>query len=232
MRLRDYLGLLGLAGVILLIDQWTKVLVRANLELGQMWMPQGLEWLTPYARIVHWENRGAAFGLFQGGGMVFAVLAVVVIVLILFYLPRVPANEWALRLALSLQLGGASGNLVDRLTQDFTVTDMFSVGTFPVFNVADASISIGVAVLVVAVLYHEWREYRQSRAAQVPQALEASANPTPVDGESADAQSAVDVEPIRADGVAEPEDVLHGPERGSERGRELEREPEAQNPRG
>lgn len=154
--IRDYLVLLLISGSVIGLDQWTKSLVRASLELGEVWSPW--PWLTPYARIVHWYNTGSAFGMFQGMGMVFTVLAFVIAGAIIFYYPRVPREEWGLRLALGLQLGGAMGNLIDRLTIGH-VTDFVSVGTFPVFNVADSSITVGVGVLLLSM-------YLQERAAQ------------------------------------------------------------------
>jgi signal peptidase II len=66
------------------------------------------------------------------------------------------------RLALSLQLAGAVGNLVDRLTHDGKVTDFISVGTFPVFNVADSAITVGTAILILAV----WLNDRKEKQAQ------------------------------------------------------------------
>ncbi len=155
-KARDYAVLLGLAGAVVALDQWTKYLVRTRLAFSESWSPW--EWLAPYVRIVHWNNTGAAFGLFQSGGLVFTIVAFVVSLAILYYYPRVPASQVPLRLALSLQLGGAIGNLIDRLAQG-TVTDFISVGTFPVFNLADASISAGVAVLIAAM----WLEERRGK---------------------------------------------------------------------
>ena len=137
---------------IVILDQWTKNLVRQNITLGAMWMPDQLAWLKPYARIVHWYNTGAAFGMFKDGSMVFTILAFIVIGVILYYYPQVDEADWALRLALSMQLGGAIGNLIDRLHIGH-VTDFISVGNFPVFNVADASITIGALIL----LFDVWR---------------------------------------------------------------------------
>ncbi len=161
-KLRDYLVLIGLAGLVLALDQWTKALVRTQLDLGEVWMP--IPWLAPYARIVHWNNTGAAFGLFPAGGMFFTIIAVVVAVAILFYYPRIPRGQVLLRLALALQLGGAMGNLTDRLLRG-TVTDFISVGRFPVFNLADSSISIGAVVLVITMWLEERREARERATA-------------------------------------------------------------------
>ena len=157
---RDYALLVGLAGVIILIDQLTKWLVRTYIPFQSMWMPEGLSWLAPFVRIVNWSNSGAAFGTFQEGNTVFSILAILVIAAILYYYPRVERSDWTLRLAMGLQLGGAAGNLVDRLILH-RVTDFIAVGAFPVFNVADASISIGVAVLILGVWLKERQEKRR-----------------------------------------------------------------------
>ena len=155
-NITSYLQLFSVAGLIIALDQWTKWLVRANIPFTETWLPRGLEWLEPYARIVYWHNSGAAFGMFQNGGMVFTILAFLVIGAIIYYYPHVEAGDWTLRLALAMQLGGAAGNLIDRLTLGF-VTDFISVGNFPVFNVADASISVGVVILLLGVWWSERR---------------------------------------------------------------------------
>ena len=150
--LRDYGFLLTLAALIVALDQWTKTLVRTRLALEEFWSPW--PWLAPYARVVHWKNTGAAFGMLQGFGDVFTVLAILVAIAIIYYFPQVPPKDWVLRLAMGLQLGGALGNLVDRLTVG-SVTDFISLGTFPVFNVADASISTGVAILILGMWFKD-----------------------------------------------------------------------------
>lgn len=146
------IGLIAL--LIVALDQWTKWLVRINIPAGETWLPESLQWLSPYARIVHWYNTGAAFGIFKEGGMVFTVLAFIVIGAIIYYYPQVERSDWPLRLAMSMQLGGAIGNLIDRLMIG-QVTDFISVGRFPVFNVADASISLGCVVLLLGVWWNE-----------------------------------------------------------------------------
>ena len=163
--IEKYTFLFVIAGVIVALDQWTKSLVRNNLALGQTWLPGWLEWLGPYVRIVHWYNTGAAFGMFQSGSMVFTVLAVIVIGAIIYYFPQVEMRDWTLRIAMSMQLAGATGNLIDRLIHDGKVTDFISIGTFPVFNVADSSISLGTAILLLGV-------YLQERASQKAKAAE------------------------------------------------------------
>lgn len=153
----DFIFLFSIGGGIIGIDQWTKALVRANIPLGTDWLPDGLGWLLPYVRIRHWYNTGAAFGIFQNGNLVFTILAIIVILLLIYYFPRTDRSDWWLRVAMSLQFAGAAGNLIDRLI--FThVTDFISVGNFAIFNVADSSISVGVAVLLIGVWLKERAE--------------------------------------------------------------------------
>ncbi|MDP2778494.1 MAG: signal peptidase II [Anaerolineales bacterium] len=160
-KIKDYLILLGVASIMVALDQWTKWLVRENIQYGGMWLPDSLIWLSPYARIVHWYNSGAAFGMFQNGNLIFTILAFIVIGAIFYYYPFVQNEDWTLKLAMGLQLAGAAGNLVDRLMMG-KVTDFISIGTFPVFNVADSSITIGVVVLLLGVWIRERKEKRKA----------------------------------------------------------------------
>ena len=162
----DFAIVIGGAGLIISLDQWTKSLVRENIPFTQSWLPENLEWLYPYARIVHWKNTGAAFGLFQDSNTFFMILAIVAGLFIVFYFPQVDRKDWPLRFAMVFQLGGAIGNLVDRILVG-SVTDFISVMDFPVFNIADSSITIGVAVLLISVFAQEI----QARKAQTDEDL-------------------------------------------------------------
>lgn len=153
--IKNYLIFFLIAGVIIVLDQWTKSLVRTSLDIGEMWCPW--TWLSPYARIVNWYNTGVAFGMFQDHGMLFAVLNSIIAVFILIFYPRLSENDWFLRIALSMQFGGAVGNLIDRFTIGH-VTDFISIGNFPVFNVSDASVTVGVGVMILGLWIQEKRE--------------------------------------------------------------------------
>jgi signal peptidase II len=163
--IRAYIFLFTLAGFIIALDQWTKYIVRTQLQLGQTWVPW--DWLAPYARIVYWHNSGAAFGLGQNLSLFITILAIFVVGAIIVYYPQIPKSDWPLRVALGMQLGGAVGNLTDRLTIGF-VTDFISVGTFPVFNVADSSISVGVAVLIIGMWIMERKQKSNSEDNEIP----------------------------------------------------------------
>ncbi|HEY58156.1 MAG TPA: signal peptidase II [Anaerolineae bacterium] len=153
-------SVLLLAALVVAVDQYAKAWIRQALPYGAVWSAPWAETL-PWLRIVHWSNPGAAFGLFQQAGPLFTALAVVVVLAMLFHLPQMQREPWLMRLGLGLVLGGALGNLVDRLTQG-VVTDFIAVGAFPVFNLADASITVGA----VAILLAGWASGQDAEAGQ------------------------------------------------------------------
>jgi signal peptidase II len=111
-------------------------------------MPEALEWLMPYARLLHIKNTGASFGMFQNANIAFVMLTLLIVGGIIYYVSTLEhANDW-MWVAAGLYLGGAVGNLIDRLLIG-SVTDFVSIGSFYIFNVADASINISVALLVI-----------------------------------------------------------------------------------
>lgn len=159
------------AAVIVALDQWSKGWIEHNLPVGGVLVP--VPALEPYLKIVHLTNTGAAFGIMQGQGGVFVLIALVVIVAVLAYARYLPANSWAVRLCLGLQLGGAVGNLWDRIewghVTDFVLLTLPLRGRelqWPAFNVADSAIVVGVIILALLLL----RSERQDTAAQAPQA--------------------------------------------------------------
>lgn len=165
-----YALFLGVTAGIAGLDQATKAWVRAALPYGATWVPW--EHWFPWLRIVHWGNTGVAFGLFPQGGRWFALLAAVILSVLLFSLPRLAQEGPLAVIAGGLIAGGAVGNLVDRLLHHGRVTDFIAVGTFPVFNLADAAISAG------AVLYFLWGWFGSpSDAATSPRNPEPTPNP-------------------------------------------------------
>lgn len=156
------------AALILTADQITKYVVATQLEVGQS--VDLIPWLAPVFSITHVTNTGVAFGMFQGLGSIFAIAHVVAAVAIIIYSRRLPPGQWALRLALGLALGGAVGNLIDRVRQGYVV-DFFDLNfwplhDFPVWNVADNSIVVGVALLIGLLMWEEQRERLKQRAAE------------------------------------------------------------------
>lgn len=136
---RDYL-LIQLAVLVFLADQFSKYLVREFLIIHQSFPAEG------FVRITHTFNTGSIFGLFQGNNTPLILVSFVGVAVLIFLYRSQRFPTGLLRLSLGLQLGGAFGNLLDRLRLGH-VTDWVDVGAWPVFNVADASIVTGLAIL-------------------------------------------------------------------------------------
>jgi len=143
---RSHRRFVVLAALVVIFDQITKVILRETLELGDR------EWLAEFFAFSHIANDGGAFGVFGGQNTVLAVSAFVAIGVVALYYFFPPMNHWLVRSGLALILGGAIGNLLDRIYQGH-VTDFIDFIHFPAFNVADAAINVGVAAIVIALLF-------------------------------------------------------------------------------
>jgi len=132
--------LIGVLGATLALDQLTKWLVTSNMAPGQSIPAQGI------ARITYVHNTGGVFGLFQGYGMILTIIAFAAVGLMIWLYRSSPMPALIMRAALGLQMGGAIGNLIDRLRVG-SVIDFIDLGPWPVFNVADSSIVVGITVL-------------------------------------------------------------------------------------
>lgn len=141
-----------IAVLIIVIDQFSKLSVEAQLPLNHTWAP--FPEFAHLFRFTHVSNTGAAFGLFPGGSPFFTVVAIAVAAIIVIYNFGLPAGHFLLRLALGLQLGGALGNLIDRFRLGH-VTDFLDFGPWPVFNLADTSIVAGVVILGVLMVLEQ-----------------------------------------------------------------------------
>ena len=155
-----------MAALVLLTDQVSKYLVTVSLGEGQSWGV--VSWLAPVLRVTHVTNTGAAFGMLPGLGNIFAFIAVAVIVVIIVFYRRLPAGQSLMRVSLGLQLGGAFGNLADRISRgsvvDFIDLSFWPFKDFPVFNLADSSIVIGVTMLAALMMLEDQRERGPQRA--------------------------------------------------------------------
>ena len=141
---RDWVLLLA-GSSALGLDQLSKYLVRANLSLGDSWPDEG------FVRLTHGTNTGSAFGLFPNQTAILIVASIVAIGFIVYFYKTHAMPRPLLRLAIGMLLGGAIGNLIDRLRVG-AVVDFIDVGWWPIFNLADSSIVVGM-FLLVAVLY-------------------------------------------------------------------------------
>jgi signal peptidase II len=145
---------LGLAVVVVLLDQATKRLAEERLDRGGA-RSVPLPFVGDYLRFTYVENRGAAFGLLQDQTAFFVFVGILVVGVIAASYRYLPRSGFLVHLALGLQLGGAVGNLIDRIRQGYVV-DFVDFGYhsnwWPVFNVADSAIVVGVALLALNAL--------------------------------------------------------------------------------
>jgi signal peptidase II len=164
-RLRvEHLVLPAVALLTLAADQLSKRFVITNLLPGQSVILA--PWLTPVFQLTYITNTGVVFGLLPGLGDFFIIVAVLVIIGLLLYHRHLPEGQWLIRTAMGLQLGGASGNLLDRLLHgsviDFIDVSFWPLRDWPVFNLADGSIVAGAILLGAAML---WDREDQKEAA-------------------------------------------------------------------
>jgi len=139
--------LIGIAALVIGLDQLTKYLVRANMELGQSIPGEGI------FRLTYTTNTGGAFGILANQAFLLALVAVIGIAVFLIYLRYIPLHSRLLKIGLGLDLGGGIGNLIDRLRFSGQVTDFIDIGPWPVFNVADMSIVVGTILIAYYLLF-------------------------------------------------------------------------------
>jgi signal peptidase II len=158
---RDLVFFLIAVGVVA-VDQLTKAWVRNNLLYGEVWDRE----FGP-VRIIHVVNGGAAFGILQGQTPFLIVMAILGLGAILMYYVYPPMDHGIIRIALGLQLGGAMGNLLDRVRFG-EVTDFIDVGEFPTFNVADSCITVSIVIVLGFFLLQEFDESKKTTTGTSP----------------------------------------------------------------
>lgn len=141
-RWRRDLVFFVIAAIVIAADQCTKYLVREHLRLYEVW-----DHSIGFVQIVHVVNSGAAFGILQGQTPFLIITSLFGLGAIVLYYVYPPMDHGLIRVALGMQLGGAIGNLIDRVRVG-EVTDFISVSRFPTFNVADASISVSIVAVL------------------------------------------------------------------------------------
>jgi signal peptidase II len=145
------LGYYVLAAVIILVDQWTKELVVRHMELyDSIPLVEDLLYLTSH------RNKGAAWGIMQGQMWFFYIVTVIVVIGIIYFLIKHTKNEPFLGWPLSLILGGAIGNFIDRVFRgevvDFIDVYIFSYN-YPIFNIADSALVVGAITIIIATFF-------------------------------------------------------------------------------
>jgi signal peptidase II len=139
--------LIVIALAVIGLDQLTKYLVRAHMELGESIPREGI------FRLTYTTNTGGAFGILANQAFLLALVAIIGIAVFLVYLRYIPLESTLLRVGLGLAFGGAIGNLLDRLRLEGRVTDFIDIGAWPVFNVADMSIVVGTIIIAYYLLF-------------------------------------------------------------------------------
>ena len=180
-RRSRHLLVFGAALIVLAADQISKYWVRHNLTPGVPWNPA--PWLRPILSFTYVTNTGAAFGLFQEWGWFYPLIAIfsaiAIIAAILFFYRRLPSKQRLILLSLGMQMGGAAGNLLDRLVAalqspttspgllgwperllnarviDFIDLNFWPLQEWPVFNLADSSVVVGVCILALYLLFEK-----------------------------------------------------------------------------
>ncbi|MBQ0139790.1 MAG: signal peptidase II [Kurthia sp.] len=146
---------------VIVLDQLTKWRIVKTMDVGEeitIW--------DPYFSLYSHRNGGAAWGMLQGQFWLFAVITVVVIVGIIFYYHKEAKGQPLFQASLMMLLGGAIGNFIDRLFRG-EVVDFVSVlipvinYDFPIFNVADAALTLGVIMLVIYILFDMQKEKKK-----------------------------------------------------------------------
>lgn len=135
------------AAFIFAVDQLTKALVKMHMAPNQ-----SIPVIDNILHLTYVQNTGAAFSLLKGRVFFFVVVSFAVIAVIVYYLIRLPKEKKLFKFTLALVLGGAFGNLVDRLRFGYVV-DFIDFRIWPVFNVADSAVVIGVLLLLYLVMF-------------------------------------------------------------------------------
>lgn len=143
--------LIGTATITLIGDQLTKYLIRENLAIGESWPREG------FFRITHGTNTGTAFGLFPDQTLLLTIASVVAIGFIIYFYRAHGSQTWLSGVTIGLLLGGAFGNLIDRVVAG-RVTDFMDVGPWPIFNIADSAVVVGITLLIANMVLFEGRE--------------------------------------------------------------------------
>ena len=136
-----------LALFIVVIDQLFKFYIQTHMALGM-----SIPVIQDVFHITYILNPGAAFGLFENQTAFFVIIAVCMVVAAICLYPRIPEQYRLLRFATGLVVGGAMGNVIDRIKTGYVV-DFFDFRIWPIFNIADVGIVCGVGCILFTIIY-------------------------------------------------------------------------------
>lgn len=142
-----------IALIIIALDQITKFLVVKNMELGE-----SITIIDNFLYITSHRNTGAAWGILAGQMWFFYIVTIAVVIALVYYMQKMAKSHVLLGVSLALMLGGAIGNFIDRVMRqevvDFADTIIFGYD-FPIFNVADSALTVGVGLLIIFMFFEE-----------------------------------------------------------------------------
>ena len=139
--------------IFFMIDQFTKEVVIRNLKVGYSVPESG------FFRFTHVRNFGSAFSIINDANLFLMIVGIFAIIFISYFLIFYTRESNLLQIAISLQLSGAFGNIVDRIRLG-SVTDFIDVGPWPVFNIADSCISVGMFLLILHIII-SWKNEKK-----------------------------------------------------------------------
>jgi len=139
--------ILILAMAVVVIDQWSKYYVQTHMSLGM-----SIPLVPSIFHLTYILNPGAAFGILENQRTFFVIVGLLMIGAVLYLYPRIPANMRLLRLGTGLMMGGTVGNVIDRIQTGYVV-DFFDFRIWPVFNIADIAIVVGVSCIIYTLVF-------------------------------------------------------------------------------
>jgi len=151
----------GLAAFVVILDQWTKWLIVKNMEFGER-----ISVWDPWFGILSHRNRGAAWGMLEGQMWLFSIVTIGVICAILYFYHKEAKGKPIFQVGLMFLLGGAVGNFIDRIFRG-EVVDFVSVlipvinYDFPIFNIADAALTLAVVILMIGLIVEDKKGKKQ-----------------------------------------------------------------------
>lgn len=147
-----------IAFIIIIIDQFTKYLTISSISLGEI-----IKVLPGILSFTYIQNTGAAWSILQGQMIFFYIVTIIVVCLLVYFLHNDAKGSPLLSTAIAFMIGGALGNFIDRLFHQFVI-DMIRLEfiSFPIFNVADMALTIGVTLMIIGVIYEEYIADKES----------------------------------------------------------------------
>ena len=151
MKRQYYIGIsIFITIVILILDQITKFIITKTMQIGD-----SFEVIPNFLSITSHRNNGAAWGILSGKMAFFYIITVIILIILIVFFIKEAKHNLLMQIAISMLFAGALGNFIDRVLNgevvDFVDTYIFSYN-FPIFNVADSSLTIGVVLVIIALL--------------------------------------------------------------------------------